>query len=85
MSPQSRLISTATGGERDGVRRGERRKAGALKNVGQAHSFILARTHVTTLESGVGAIVLELKTRKPKTGEHTVYMKHYIGQVLKMC
>lgn len=55
------------------------------KNVGQAHSFILARTHVTTLESGVGAIVLELKTRKPKTGEHTVYMKHYIGQVLKMC
>ena len=41
------------------------------KNVGHAHSFISARTHVTTLGSLLGAIVLELETRKPRRRKET--------------
>lgn len=69
MSPQSRPISTATGGEERGGGGGggeEERGMVYCKNVGHVHSLVLARAHVTrrTLESPVSAIVLE--SRKPK-------------------
>lgn len=79
MSPQSRLISTATGGaERRCKERGEeeegekekKKKRGMVhcKNVGQAHSFILALTHVTrrTLESRLEVLCLNSRQGNQK-------------------
>lgn len=65
MSPQSRLISTATEeeGEReckereeDGAEGEEEGKGVQSKNVGQAHFFPLVVTHVRTLDSQLGLL-----------------------------